>query len=39
MADSLLLISQRVTPAKLAASGYVFLQPNLADALAKVFRK
>jgi hypothetical protein len=39
MADSLLLISQRVMPAKLADSGYAFLQPGLADALAKVFRK
>jgi hypothetical protein len=39
MADSLLLISQRVTPAKLVVSGYAFLQPSLADALAEVFRK
>jgi hypothetical protein len=39
MADSLLLISQRVIPSKLVGSGYAFLQPSLADALAEVFRK
>jgi uncharacterized protein len=39
MADALLLISQKVIPSKLADSGYVFLQPSLASALAEVFRK
>ena len=39
MADSLLLISQRVVPSKLADLGYPFLQPNLENALAGVFRK
>jgi uncharacterized protein (TIGR01777 family) len=39
MADALLLISQRVMPSRLADSGYKFSQPNLADALAEVFRK
>jgi uncharacterized protein (TIGR01777 family) len=39
MADALLLISQRVTPSKLANAGYRFLQPDLASALAEVFRK
>jgi uncharacterized protein (TIGR01777 family) len=39
MADALLLISQKVMPSKLADSGYAFLQPNLANALAEVFRK
>ena len=39
MADALLLISQRVMPLKLADSGYAFLQPDLAGALADVFRK
>jgi uncharacterized protein (TIGR01777 family) len=39
MADALLLISQRVMPSKLAAIGYPFLRPNLANALAEVFRK
>ena len=39
MADALLLISQRVMPSKLADSGYPFLQPSLAGALAEVFRK
>ena len=39
MADALLLISQKVTPSKLADAGYRFLQPNLAGALAEVFRK
>jgi uncharacterized protein (TIGR01777 family) len=39
MADALLLSSQKVLPSKLADSGYTFLQPNLASALAEVFRK
>jgi uncharacterized protein (TIGR01777 family) len=39
MADALLLVSQKVMPSKLADSGYAFLQPNLAPALAEVFRK
>jgi uncharacterized protein (TIGR01777 family) len=39
MADALLLASQKVMPSKLAESGYQFLQPNLASALAGVFRK
>ena len=39
MADALLLVSQKVMPSKLADSGYPFLQPNLAGALAEVFRK
>jgi uncharacterized protein len=39
MADALLLISQKVMPSKLAATGYSFLQPNLPSALAEVFRK
>ena len=39
MADALLLISQKVMPSKLTNAGYQFLQPNLASALAEVFRK
>jgi uncharacterized protein len=39
MADALLLASQRVMPSKLADSGYAFLQPDLAGALADVFQK
>jgi uncharacterized protein (TIGR01777 family) len=39
MADALLLISQKVAPSKLFDSGYRFLQPNLARALAEVFNK
>jgi uncharacterized protein (TIGR01777 family) len=39
MADALLLVSQKVMPSKLADSGYSFLQPSLAGALAEVFRK
>jgi uncharacterized protein len=39
MADALLLVSQKVVPSKLADSGYPFLQPSLAGALAEVFRK
>ena len=39
MADALLLVSQRVMPSKLVDSGYAFLQPDLAAALADVFQK
>ncbi len=39
MADSLLLVSQKVSPSKLAESGYRFKQPDLAGALAEIFRK
>ena len=39
MADALLLSSQRVLPSRLTDSGYLFLQPDLASALADVFRK
>jgi uncharacterized protein (TIGR01777 family) len=39
MADALLLTSQKVIPTKLADSGYRFLQPNLAGALAEEIRK
>ena len=39
MSDALLLISQKVMPSKLTNAGYQFLQPNLASALAEVFRK
>jgi uncharacterized protein len=39
MADALLLASQKVMPSKLTNAGYQFLQPNLASALAEVFRK
>jgi uncharacterized protein (TIGR01777 family) len=39
MADALLLISQKVMPVKLANAGYSFAQPDLALALADVFRK
>src|SRR5216683_7879608 len=39
MADALLLISQKAIPSKLADSGYAFLQPSLATALADVLRK
>jgi uncharacterized protein len=39
MADALLLSSQKVMPSKLAATRYPFLQPNIANALAEVFRK
>jgi uncharacterized protein len=39
MADALLLTSQKAMPSKLAAAGYPFLQPNLAGALAGIFRK
>lgn len=39
MADALLLVSQKVMPAKLLNAGYQFLQPELADALRKILRK
>jgi uncharacterized protein (TIGR01777 family) len=39
MADALLLVSQRVKPSKLEQTGYRFVQPELATALAEVFRK
>jgi hypothetical protein len=39
MADGLLLSSARVLPFKLADSGYQFLQPDLATAVAEIFRK
>ena len=39
MADALLLVSQRVRPSKLEQAGYRFVQPELATALAEVFRK
>lgn len=39
MADALLLVSQKVTPSKLTQAGYAFEQPDLAGALANVFRK
>jgi len=39
MADALLLVSQKVLPAKLVNSGYRFLHPGLADGLEKVHRK
>jgi NAD dependent epimerase/dehydratase family enzyme len=39
MADSLLLISQRVIPSKLEDSGYQFLQPGLENALKEVLQK
>ena len=39
MADALLLSSQKVIPSNLADSGYPFLQPSLAGALADVLRK
>ncbi len=39
MADALLLVSQKVLPSKLTDSGYRFLQPSLAGALAEVFQK
>jgi uncharacterized protein (TIGR01777 family) len=38
MADALLLVSQRVKPSKLDQAGYRFVQPELAPALAEVFR-
>ena len=39
MADALLLPSQRVMPSKLEQTGYQFIQPDLAMAIAEVFRK
>ncbi len=39
MADSLLLVSQKVKPLTLTESGYRFQQPDLAGALAEIFRK
>jgi uncharacterized protein (TIGR01777 family) len=39
MADELLLASQRVQPAKLAASGYRFQHPDLRNALEGILRK
>lgn len=39
MADALLLVSQKVLPAKLVNSGYRFLHPELADGLEKALRK
>jgi NAD dependent epimerase/dehydratase family enzyme len=39
MADGLLLASQRVIPSRLTSAGYRFQQPDLAEALADVFRK
>jgi uncharacterized protein len=39
MADALLLVSQRVKPSKLEQTGYRFTQPDLATALADIFRK
>jgi uncharacterized protein len=38
MADALLLVSQRVKPSKLELTGYRFSQPELATALAEIFR-
>ncbi len=39
MAEALLLCSQRVLPAKLAALGYSFLQPELEPALGALLRR
>jgi uncharacterized protein len=39
MGDELLLASQRVEPAKLLASGYVFQKPELRAALEGIFKK
>lgn len=39
MADELLLASQRVEPAKLKASGYIFEQPDLPPALKNLLKK
>jgi hypothetical protein len=39
MGDELLLASQRVEPAKLMASGYVFQQPDLRHALSAILKK
>src|ERR1022692_4109679 len=39
MGDELLLASQRVEPAKLMASGYVFRKPDLRHALSAILKK
>jgi uncharacterized protein len=39
MADALLLVSQKVAPKALTDSSYRFIQPDLASALAGIFRK
>jgi len=39
MADALLLASQRVTPGQLEKLGYKFVQPNLGETLARIFRR
>ena len=39
MADELLLASQRVEPAKLLASGYLFQQPELRESLQTILKK
>jgi NAD dependent epimerase/dehydratase family enzyme len=39
MADALLLISQKVVPAKVVSSGYKFLHAELEDALMWALRK
>ena len=39
MGDELLLASQRVEPAKLSASGYVFQKPDLRKALEDILKK
>jgi hypothetical protein len=39
MGDELLLGSQRVEPAKLMASGYVFQKPDLRQALEQILKK
>jgi uncharacterized protein (TIGR01777 family) len=39
MADELLLASQRMEPAKLLASGYVFQKPELRQALDGILKK
>ena len=39
MGDELLLASQRVEPAKLMASGYVFRKPDLRLALSAILKK
>jgi uncharacterized protein len=38
MADALLLSSQKVMPSMLVENGYKFLQPDLAGALAEIYR-
>jgi NAD dependent epimerase/dehydratase family enzyme len=39
MGDELLLASQRVEPAQLLASGYVFQKPDLRAALEGILKK